>query len=98
MQLSSPSKGKIYKTKDILDTFRYYSSLYSIQGHYRDLSPTALQSKMNVYLKENSLPSIPLDRKAKLESDITLEELYTAVKALKNGKSTGPDGLYLHFY
>lgn len=47
MQLSSPSKGKFYKTKYILEEFnKYYSSLYSISGRYKDLPPCELHSKI----------------------------------------------------
>ena len=33
-----------------------------------------------------------------LEGDITKPEVYTAVRALKNGKSAGPDGIIGEFF
>lgn len=96
MQICSPSKGKVYSIKDILEEFgKFYSSYYSVQGKYRDLSTAALKAKVDVYLEENKLPSIPLDQKAEPEYDFTHEELQSAVKALKKWQKLWPRWLYL---
>lgn len=62
-----------------------------------NLSPSALKSKIVVYLEENKLPSISSDQMEELESDFSIKKLQSAIQELKTAKSSGPDdytGLY----
>lgn len=94
-----PPKGTVYKTAKILQEFKnYYSSLYSIQGKYKDLPHEDKISKINDYLMSNNLPSIPPNIYEDIESDFTGKELKVAIRDLKNGKSPGPNGFFSRFY
>lgn len=93
MQISSSSKGTIFKTAEILDEVKhFYSSLNSIQGRYRDLSPADSPLFWITYLEANSLPSISPSISSELETDFTGEELQMVIRDLKLGKASGQDG------
>ena len=50
------------------------------------------------FLENNSLPQLNETDKARCENAITERELLISIKAIKNGKSPGCDGLTSEFY
>uniref|UniRef100_A0A8C5N182 Reverse transcriptase domain-containing protein n=1 Tax=Leptobrachium leishanense TaxID=445787 RepID=A0A8C5N182_9ANUR len=82
--------------RDISATFlEYFRSLYNIEstGTWTS-SPEQLQT----YLTRTITRSLrPTDRET-LNAAITPDELLTALKTTKNGKSPGPDGLPIEYY
>ena len=45
-----------------------------------------------------SIPTLNEAAKLELDSDITLEEIKTAIRSFPNGKACGPDGFGIEFY
>lgn len=50
------------------------------------------------YLKQSGLPVLSNEDAESLETLISSEELLSAIKSLKPGKSPGPDSLTEHYY
>lgn len=53
---------------------------------------------MDNYLQSCGLNKVPEAIIKRLNSDITMEEIYEAINALKIGKASGPDGLTAMFF
>ena len=69
---------------------KFYSNLYNE-------SDSETQDSEQ-YLTKCNLPSITDEQKAKLDENITMQELGIAVKELKNCKTPGVDGIPVDFY
>lgn len=80
------------KPTEINNVFReFYQELYSSQSSVDSLDITN-------FLRSLGLPKISEDAKENLNSDITLEEVSTAIRSFPNGKAAGPDGFCIEFY
>lgn len=87
------SDGKIVTDpRAINNTFKaFYSTLYS--------SEVVLdRHACKQFLENLNLPKLPEEDKNLLEEPLTLEELHSAAKSLKKGKSPGPDGIPPELY
>ena len=54
--------------------------------------------KVNFTLQNLNHVIVPLDEKARLDSMISIDEMYDAVMTLKGGKTPGGDGITVEFY
>uniref|UniRef100_A0A8C5Q7Q5 Reverse transcriptase domain-containing protein n=1 Tax=Leptobrachium leishanense TaxID=445787 RepID=A0A8C5Q7Q5_9ANUR len=80
-------------TPDISTAFlSYYKTLYN-------LSDTPPPSKViDQYLRDSYNSTISEETKEALDTPFTMEELASAVKSMKSGKSPGPDGFTMGYY
>ena len=82
--------------QDILNEERsFYHNLYSLPMKSDQNTDT---SDKQSFLENNSLPQLNETDKARCENAITERELLISIKAMKNGKSPGCDGLTSEFY
>lgn len=50
-------------------------------------------TKLNEYFQKCGLAKIPEEKKKRINEDITTEEIFKNISALKMGKAPGPDGI-----
>ena len=82
--------------QDILNEERsFYNKLHSLPMASDQNTAT---SDKQFFLENNSLPQLNETDKASCENAITERELLISIKAMKNGKSPGCDGLTSEFY
>ena len=82
----------IHEQKEILtEATLYYKNLYSKRDMIHDID---LKNELP-YL---DIPKLNDDIKESLEGEITLTELLSALKRMKNGKSPGSDGYTVEFF
>lgn len=76
----------------INSTFKdFYISLYSSESKAKD-------SGIAAYLKNISLPSCTEEDRSSLNALFTVEEVWTAIQSMPNGKCPGLDGFPLDFF
>ena len=80
--------GDILKEEQI-----FYENLYS-----SNTETASTFNESNEFLENTEIPKLTEDQKRKCENYLTEKELLTAIKAMKNGKSPGTDGLTSEFY
>lgn len=81
-----------HQMKEIKDCFKeYYEKLYSQPQVDND-------QKMETLLKSLNLPTLTEDQNKALISQITKEEIYSAIARLKANKSPGTDGFTSEWY
>lgn len=74
------------KPTEINNVFReFYQEFYSSQSTVDSVDITK-------FLRSLGLSKISEDARENLNSDITLEEVFTAIRSFPNGKAAGPDG------
>ena len=82
----------INKQTDIENELRnFYKDLYKTRE-----GPT--QQKINEFLETDNHPKIDQGDKQKMEGHLTMEEITTYIKQLKNNKSPGSTGFTGNFY
>lgn len=76
----------------IVDRFaEYYREVYQSKSQYTELDSESL-------LQDIRLPSLTEAHRDALETEITNEEIISAIKALHPGKATGPNGIPIELY
>lgn len=70
---------------------KFYSKLYISDVEFD-------QHQFDGFLSKLNIPTIDSDTEAKLEWQITQEEIITAIMSLQSGKAPGPDGFPTEFY
>ena len=73
------------------EIFSYFKSLFERTDQIDKLN-------YNTLLQSITLPSVTNDQKVVCDNDLTDEELYNALKGMRNSKSPGNDGLTKEFY
>lgn len=53
---------------------------------------------MQTFLNSIDIPTIDILTQILLDQPITLEEIYSSIKEINNGKAPGPDGFLCEFY
>ena len=91
-KLVDDKSGECLLTQDKITDYavNYYQNIYS------STYPKAEQ--ISDYIQQSSINSIPDSLSSTLDEQVTLEELETVIKSLKNNKSPGWDGLTAEFY
>ena len=92
-KIKDPNSNQLkYESKEIENVFRnYYVDLYS--------QKTATNKKeIKVFLDKLDLPSIGKSQNKKLVSEITTDEIISAIGNLKTSKSPGSDGFPAEWY
>lgn len=92
-RIKNPMTKEIETTPDkIQQCFEeYYKGLYS-QPHKND------EYQMEALLSQLNLPQVTKEQNNKLMSEITQEELNSAIRRLRGGKSPGTDGFTPEWY
>lgn len=88
------------KTDDIAKHFQaYYSKLYNLPAQHGppEIAGDRTQAIQD-YLKQSGLPQLDMEDITQLEEQISSIEIQQAIKALKLGKSPGPDGYTSIYY
>lgn len=90
-ELEKQGEGKIVRErKDLLETVEeYYAQLFREEKVDRDLEVKYLD-----HLDKR----VPEEVREELGGDITVEEMYNAVRSMKNNRVPGIDGLTKEFY
>uniref|UniRef100_A0A8C5PW05 Reverse transcriptase domain-containing protein n=1 Tax=Leptobrachium leishanense TaxID=445787 RepID=A0A8C5PW05_9ANUR len=73
----------------------YYQSLYHIDSVEGPGSPS---TSLSTYLQSRVTSKLSAVARESLATPITIEELFNALKSMKNGRCPGPDGLPLEYY
>ena len=73
---------------------RFYENLYN----ERIVDEDSFSKHCNEFTKQNNIPKLTDEDKAFCDSEIFESEILESLKALKNGKSPGSDGLTAEFY
>lgn len=88
----------VYDPEKISQMFHdYFYKLYSLPSSLPS-DPVACRNKINRFLENCHLPSLPDGALDSLDAPITAEELEEVLKALPSGKAPGPDRLTYLYY
>lgn len=91
-KIRSKSGALLTNPIDINCRFReFYSELYSSKQNIP-------QSDLNKFFDHLSLPGMADAARNQLDSEITVQEVITAIKSFPSGKASGPDGFGSEFY
>ena len=91
-KLVDEESGECMLTQDKIADYavKYYQKIYS--------STHPNKEKISDYISQSEIDSIPDSLSSTLDEQVTLEEMETVIKSLKNNKSPGWDGLTAEFY
>uniref|UniRef100_A0A674NQL5 Reverse transcriptase domain-containing protein n=1 Tax=Takifugu rubripes TaxID=31033 RepID=A0A674NQL5_TAKRU len=90
--IQNDNNENIFDPIEINESFqKFYEKLYS-----SEIGPNT--SEINNFLDKIQIPKISEVIKGKLEKEITLMELSTAIDSIKVGKTPGPDGIPIEIY
>ena len=91
-KISSATGQLITDPKLINDRFlEFFSQLYTSKSNPTD-------SDLDHFFNTLNIPTLNEAAKLELDSDLTLEEIKTAIRSFPNGKACGPDGFGIEFY
>lgn len=98
-KITTPTGDTLVTTDDISDHFvQYFSKLYNLPT---TLPPAATSDRMTAitdFLAQYCPSPLSSDESSDLDLPLSGEEILTALKQMKPGKSPGPDGLTVSYY
>ena len=90
-EIEKPDGSKLTNNESIIKEVRnYYEKLYKAEN--------VADINLNQICQNYDIPKLNENKKFSLEGKLTLPELSTALKRMKNDKSPGPDGFTSEFY
>lgn len=88
--------GLVYSTNEIVKEFRnYFEALYTVGQ--KGQQEQEKKGKIEEFLNNARLPLLSESDRSHMDSPITEEEIYKALKDSAPGKSPGPDGFTIHY-
>lgn len=72
----------------------------AFQDFYVDLYTSECRNDtlLNTFFENITVPTVSEEQNEKLNADISISEIITAIKSMQNNKSPGPDGFTVEFY
>ncbi|XP_069837976.1 uncharacterized protein [Dendropsophus ebraccatus] len=84
-------RGPCHNPTEIVDFFRdYYSALYNLKGPMADMPPTAFRERVDNYVSATSLPALPADAVADMDSPFVEAEFTAVIKDAPNANRLSP--------
>lgn len=97
--IKDPSGNILATSEDIADQFvQYFSKLDNLPTSQSTANPNDRTAAIQDFLQQYSTTPLTIEELTGLDLPLSVEEILTALKQLKTGKSPGPDSMTVSYY